>query len=96
VVERDLRDGQHRSPEGHEEAFTTAYFHTPDELADEVREADLDLVTLVSLEGPGWLLGDRVKKPEQRELQAWAARLVETEPSLLGLGPHLLAVARRG
>lgn len=96
VVERDLQDGQHRSPDGHEEAFTTAFFHSPDELADEVREADLDLVTLVSLEGPGWLLADRVETLEQRERLAWAARLVEAEPALLGLGPHLLAVARKG
>ena len=27
IVERDLRDGQHRNPTGRPEWFTTAYFH---------------------------------------------------------------------
>jgi SAM-dependent methyltransferase len=95
VVERDLRDGQHRSPDDREELFTTAFFHKPDELATEVGDGGLELVTLVSLEGPGWLIGDRGKSPEEREVFAWAARAVEDEPTLLGLGPHLLAIARR-
>ena len=36
IVERDLQDGQHRNPTGRPDYFTTAYFHRPDELADEV------------------------------------------------------------
>src|SRR2546430_7962313 len=41
VVERDLVDGQHRSPPGAGEApiFTTSYFHRPEELGAEVVEA---------------------------------------------------------
>ncbi len=95
VVERDLRDGQHRSPDAREELFTTAYFHKPEELKTEVGETGLELLTLVSLEGPAWLLERRDDALEKREVHAWAARAVEAEPTLLGLGPHLLAVARK-
>src|SRR5690606_11227533 len=43
IVEQDLRSGQHRNPANHPAYFTTAYFHHPDELQDEVRAAELDL-----------------------------------------------------
>ena len=98
IVERDLRDGQHRNPTPILEYFTTAFFHLPGELAAEVTEAGLSVETLLGLEGPGWLLSDfprRWDDPSQRERMLAAARAVEREPSLLGMSAHLVAVARR-
>ena len=97
IVARDLRDGQHRNPTD-KEYFTTAFFHRPEELEVEVRDAGFDLVELLGVEGPGWLLPDleqRWADPEERERLLQAARAVEREPTLLGLPPHLLAVGRK-
>lgn len=100
LVEHDLETGRHENP-GHNPAwFTTAYFARPDELAEEAAEAGLTGVELLGVEGmPGWLrgrrLGPRVDDAADRERLLWAARVVESEPSLLGLSPHLLAVGRR-
>jgi SAM-dependent methyltransferase len=58
IVERDLRDGQHRNPTSRPEWFTTAFFHHPEELKDEVRDSALRLEDLVGLEGPAWLVRD--------------------------------------
>ena len=96
IVARDLRDGQHRNPTD-KDYFTTAFFHRPEELEAEVREAGFDLVELLGLEGPGWLLPDleqRWADPAERERLLQAARAVEREPALLGLPPHLLAVGQ--
>jgi SAM-dependent methyltransferase len=98
IVESDLREGEHRNPDRLPHRFTTAHFHHPDELRAEITSAGLDVVELVGLEGlAGWLphLADRWNDPEARELILYSARAVESEPSLLGLSPHLLAVARR-
>ena len=57
IVARDLRDGQHRNATD-KDYFTTTFFHRPDELEAEVREAGFDLIELVGVEGPGWLLPD--------------------------------------
>ena len=97
IVGRDLRDCQHRNPTP-KNYFTTAFFHHPDELEAEVREARFDLVELLGVEGPAWLLPDleqRWADPEERERLLEAARAVEREPTLLGLPPHLLAVGRK-
>jgi SAM-dependent methyltransferase len=98
VVERDLRDGQHRNPERRPHWFTTAYFHHPDELRAEAGEAGLDGVHVLGIEGvAGWLgaLFDRWDEPEVREAVLFAARSVESEPCVVGASAHLLMVAWR-
>jgi SAM-dependent methyltransferase len=94
IVARDLRDGQHRNPTA-KEYFTTAFFHRPEELEGEMREAGFELIDLLGVEGPAWLLPDLEKRwadPVERERLLEAARAVEREPTLLGLPPHLLAI----
>jgi SAM-dependent methyltransferase len=96
IVEADLLDGQHRNDARRPGWFTTAYFHHPSELPDECRDAGLDPVRVLGVEGlAAWLddLADRFS--ELQETILFSARAVESEPSLLGLSPHLLAVARR-
>jgi len=98
IVERDLRDGQHRNPTD-KDYFTTAFFHRPEELTSEVILAGFDLLDLLGVEGPAWLLPGLERRwagEDERERLLETARAVEREPTLLGIHPHLLAVARRG
>jgi ubiquinone/menaquinone biosynthesis C-methylase UbiE len=97
IVERDVREGQHRNPTGRLKWFTTAYFHLPEELRDEVIEAGFVVETLVGIEGPGWVLPDLdswLKDPPRRSRLLEAVRRVEKEPSLLGASAHILLVGR--
>src|SRR6185503_3307604 len=97
IVERDLRDGQHRNPTERLDYFTTAYFHRPEQLAAEVRAAGLALDGVFGIEGPGWILPDvaeRMADPQRRATLLQVARMLETEPSMLGSSAHLLAVAQ--
>ena len=98
IVEQDLRDGQHRNPDNHPAYFTTAFFHHPEELQDEVRDAGWSIVETVGIEGPGWWMpnefADWWDDDTRRERLLAAVRAVEREPTLLGLGPHLMVVAR--
>jgi SAM-dependent methyltransferase len=98
IVEADLALGVHRNPSDRLEWFTTAYFHRPEELRAELGAAGLDVVTVVGLEGPLWLLPDldaRWADASARERLLSLVRTVETQPSLLGLSAHILAVGRR-
>lgn len=95
IVERDLAEGQHRNPTDRDEWFTTAYFHRPDELQDEVEEAGLEFDALFGVEGPGWLLQEKVDEPSIREQVMRVAAAVEEEPTMLGASAHLLALARK-
>jgi ubiquinone/menaquinone biosynthesis C-methylase UbiE len=97
IVERDLEDGQHRNETGVAAFFTTAYFHAPDELAAEVREAGFALDGPFAVEGPGAFVPEfarRWAEPGSRARLLDLVRRVEREPALLGASPHLLAVGR--
>jgi SAM-dependent methyltransferase len=97
IVERDVRDGQHRNPDDVPHWFTTAYFHQPEELRQEAVATGLEVAAVLGVEGlAGWLpqLGERWATPEGREAILFAARQIESEPSLIGLSAHLIAVAR--
>ncbi len=95
IVERDLADGQHRSPDPSGEYFTTAYFHHPDELETELRDAGLEPGPVLGIEGPGWLRPELWNDAALRPHIVNAARAVESEPTLLGLSAHLFVVGRR-
>jgi hypothetical protein len=97
IARRDLADGRHFNESRDPRWFTTAFFHHPDELVDEVAESGLQLVELVGLEGlAAWLPADdpRFASEEALELLCESARLVEAEPAVIGVSPHLLAVCR--
>jgi ubiquinone/menaquinone biosynthesis C-methylase UbiE len=98
IVNQDLKDGQHRNSTGRVDYFTTAFFHRPDELADEIRSAGLTLHGVYGIEGPGWILPDiteRMANPRRRSTLLRVAQLLETEPAVGGTSAHLLAVGQR-
>jgi hypothetical protein len=76
----------------------TGYCHRPGQLRAELRGAGLEVVDLVGVEGLAFALSDleeRLADPVGRAVVLDAARAIERVPELLGLGPHLLATARR-
>jgi SAM-dependent methyltransferase len=76
----------------------TGFCHRPGELRDEVTEAGLEVVDLVSVEGPAFILGDldaRMADPADRAITLEVARAIERVPELAGFGPHLIAVGIR-
>jgi SAM-dependent methyltransferase len=98
IVERDLIDGHHVNPTDRLDYFTTAYFHRPDELRQEVVEAGFEIAGFYGVEGPGWILpdgDDRWEDPERREMLLQVARALESEPSVIGCSAHLIVVGRK-
>ncbi len=96
VVTADLESGQHRNPTNHPQWWTTAYFHRPQDLRDEAVEAGLAVIDVVDVEGLAAYLPDleaRWDDADDREVILWCSRVVQQEPALLGLGPHLLLLA---
>lgn len=98
IVETDLASGRHRNPTGRLDYFTTAYFHAPEELKSEAEEAGLVVEALIGVEGPGWLLEDldvRLDETKRRERLMWVLERLESEPGLMGVSAHILAIARK-
>lgn len=95
MMRRTLRDGQHRNP-ADRHYFTTSFYHHPDELESEAAEAGWHVRSLLNVEGfagPGPQTEAQWSDPAKREAILEIARLSESEPSLRGLGPHLMLIA---
>ena len=98
IIDGDLATGKHQNPTNHPTYFTTAFFHKPEELCEEVYEAGFGAVQVLAVEGPIWSAGGFEKAwadPAQREKLLEYLEKTEREPSLQGASAHLLAVARR-
>jgi ubiquinone/menaquinone biosynthesis C-methylase UbiE len=98
TIKSDLNSGQHRNPTGNPAYFTTAYFHRPEELSLEIKQAGFDNIRVMAVEGPAWAgacFPNAMTDPIQREKMLQFVSLIETEPSILGASAHLIAVARK-
>lgn len=76
----------------------TGYFHTPEQLITELRSAGFVIEDVVGVEGLSFALTDldeRCDNAADFEALFSLARRIERVPELPGLGPHLLATARR-
>ena len=98
IRDRDLLDGQHRNDTNKMDYFTTAYFHRPEDLREEMLAAGFEDVSVLGVEGAGWMVPDfeaRWADPVMREDLLVTARAFEAAPSLIGVSAHLLGIGRR-
>lgn len=99
MIERELEDGQHRPPPAWPGLFTTAYFHRPGELGDELTEVGLTHEDTLAVQGPGWLVPDFEEnwaREDRRQALLQIVRLLERDPLAQAMTPHLMAVGRKG
>lgn len=93
IARETMRTGLHDPRLG----FTTAYFHTADELAAELETAGYRDIQVFGVEGPssGALDARGLEDMDAYLSSAVAcAREVECDPELMAASPHLLAVGR--
>ena len=98
IRNRDLVDGQHRNDTESDNYFTTAYFHRPDDLRDELATSGFTDVQVLGVEGPGWILHDfdaRWADPRLKKDLIDVARALESEASIVGANAHLLGLGRK-
>jgi ubiquinone/menaquinone biosynthesis C-methylase UbiE len=97
ILEQSLVTGRHSNPTGDPRYFTTAYFHRAVDLAGELGDAGFTSIEVHAVEGIAWLAPDfeeRLADPRRRGPLLNLADQLAQEPSLLGVSPHLLAIAR--
>jgi ubiquinone/menaquinone biosynthesis C-methylase UbiE len=98
IIAADLATGQHRNPIDNPAYFTTAYFHHPEEIAQEVNEAGFKPARVLAIEGPAWSAAhfrDAWADPGERDKLMQFLSLIEAEPSIRGASAHIIAVAYR-
>jgi hypothetical protein len=98
IYEQDMRYGQHRNPTNDPNYFTTAFFHRPQELIDEIKESGFRFEALLAIEGPARIMKDFAEQWGKPEIQARLlkiTRIVEAEPTLWGVSPHIMVIGKK-
>jgi len=98
IMNRDLKDGQHRNNTENLDYWTTAYLHRPDELKEEVIQSGLKLENIFAIDSFGWLIPNFQKKwqnKDYRDLLLCTIRVVEKDTSLMGVSAHIMGVATK-
>ena len=99
MLEQELHEGQHIRPDKYPHFISRAFFHLPEELKSEIEISGLTHVTTLAVEGPVWIVpafADKWHNEHSREALIKISSLVENQESLLGMSPHMLAVATKG
>ncbi|MBY0550887.1 MAG: GNAT family N-acetyltransferase [Candidatus Obscuribacterales bacterium] len=98
IVERDLKDGQHRNPTNNPEYFTDSFFHLPSELKEEISGAGFVVSDLSAVEGPFWMLpglADWMEQPKRQALLMELLNQTASHENLIGMSAHVIATGRK-
>jgi len=98
IMNRDLKDGQHRNSTENLDYWTTAYLHKPDELKEELIQSGLKLENLYAIDSFGWLIPNFQEKWQNKDYQHLLLRIIrviEKDTSLMGISAHIMGVASK-
>ena len=97
ILASDIETGCHNNPKNIPNYFTTAYFHLPSEINDELEESGFSNIELIAVEGfanalnTDELFRDQEIAPHLLEY----LRKTESAPELIGISGHIIAVGRK-
>ena len=94
----DLKTGIHLNKTGNPEYFTTAYFHSPQEIKNEAGESGLHFEKLIGVESFGWIIDDFAKKSGDAKYMKTLNKfiqIVESSDDLIAMSQHIICVGRK-
>lgn len=98
MLRREMDTGEHIRPETYPRIIADAYFHTPDELASEVKDGCFEVKARHAVEGCLWItpeLNAKWEDPFRRERLLEIIHASECDDSMMGISPHFIVVANK-
>ncbi len=98
IMKRDIKDGQHRNPKRRPGYFTTASFHRPEDFEIELKDSGFSDRQLLVIESILSYIPDFMKKWKNQSFRSVlldTLKRMESDRTVLGLGGHIMGVARR-
>jgi ubiquinone/menaquinone biosynthesis C-methylase UbiE len=98
LLKADLVTGIHLNETDNLEYFTTAFFHTPAEIKEEISESGLHFEKLIAVESFGWVIDSFEKKSKDSTYMnrlLHFIKAVESNDDLMEMSPHIIAVAQK-
>jgi SAM-dependent methyltransferase len=98
ILNNDLKNGIHINETENVEYFTTAFFHTIEEIKEEVKAAGLQLTKLVAVESFAWIVDNFKNKLKDEKYMSKLLHVidqVESNDDLIAMSPHIIVIAEK-
>jgi ubiquinone/menaquinone biosynthesis C-methylase UbiE len=98
IMMNDASSGKHLNPTCQAKYFTTAYFHRPDEIKQEIISSGWDHEKTVAIESFAGLIPaveEKLSQPSYQNLLLNTLRVIEEDISISGIGGHLVGIGRK-
>lgn len=98
MIRRELLTGEHDRPEKYPFFIADAYFHTVDDLENEIRESGFTIIDSVAVEGSVWItptLEEKWSIEDSKNRMLEIIRTTERERTIMGMSPHFLTIGRK-
>ncbi len=98
MLKHELSTGEHNRPKEYPFIIANAYFHTIDELRNEVRKSRFDVIDNHAVEGCVWITPNLDEKWQDAYSRNRLLNIIHTtdhEETLMGLSPHFLVIGRK-
>ena len=97
IMNTDIFTGRHNNPENKENYFTNAYFHSTEDIYNELIFSGYSDIRLYAVEGFGGLLNSKeyLEDNEKQKTLLHYLRLTEQNTEMMGISAHLLAVCKK-
>ncbi|EPY4679997.1 class I SAM-dependent methyltransferase [Klebsiella quasipneumoniae] len=97
ILATDLKTGKHNNPQNIPSYFTTAFYHTPDLVVNELQRGNFQNIKLLAVEGFASIIDtdNFMKDDNKKELLLKHIKLTEEVPELLGISTHIIATCTK-
>ncbi len=98
MIMQELETGEHHRPEEYPFFIADAYFHTTDELKNEMCNNGFEIINYHAVEGSVWItptLDKKWKDPESRKRMLDIIHATEHEETIMGMSPHFLVIGKK-
>jgi ubiquinone/menaquinone biosynthesis C-methylase UbiE len=98
LLNNDLDNGIHINKTENAEYFTTAFFHTVEEIKEEVKDSGLKFSKLIAVESFAWIIknfSQRISDSKYMDKLRQVVNKVESNDDLVAMSPHIIVVAEK-
>ena len=97
IMDDDILTGRHNNPENKEHYFTNAYFHSTEDIYNELINSKYCNIMLYAVEGFGGLIDNEeyLNDEEKRKKLLHYIKLTEQNREMIGISPHQLVICKK-
>jgi ubiquinone/menaquinone biosynthesis C-methylase UbiE len=98
MIQEELSSGNHNRPKEYPHFIARAFFHTPDQLQEELEREGFLTMKKCAIEGIIWFtpsLEEKWENPVSRDTLLEIIRITESEDSVMGMSPHFMIVSKK-